>query len=271
VTKRSPPSLRALRPDVPPPLEAAIAKCLQKDRTKRYATVGELSLALAPFGTERVQLSVDRIAQVGRSAKGPRPSMFPVPESTGSQQRGVPISWWKTAKWVVARRGLTWSKGTIAAGLLTLAGIGLIGADLLSRRSARLPVSAAPATSRAVATAAPTSSASSGLIPLPIVAPSLPAAEPAVAAAPPADCRVDLNSTPASTVSIDGRKLGTTPKVNVAASPGQHVVVFQHGPRDRVTTSIDCKSGEAKTVSVRIGRETDDSAKATGGKTAPSH
>src|SRR5260370_3161168 len=152
VTKRSPPAIRLLRADVPPPLEAVIAKCLQKERTKRYVSVGELALALAPFGTERVQLSVDRIAQTGRGSKGVRPSMFP-PDSNGSQPRGaVPISWWKTAKWVVARRRLTWSKGTVAAGLLTLTGIGLIAGDIISRRSARPVASAVPIASPPAAT-----------------------------------------------------------------------------------------------------------------------
>ena len=49
VTSRPAPSVRALRPEVPPPVEAAIHKCLEKDRTKRYPTVGELCDALAPF------------------------------------------------------------------------------------------------------------------------------------------------------------------------------------------------------------------------------
>jgi hypothetical protein len=146
---------------------------------------------------------------------------------------------------------LTWSKGTVAAGLLTLTGIGLIAGDIISRRSARSVASAVPIASRPAAMVTP---AAPGSVAQPIAAPAVPVADSISVAPAPVDCRVDLNSTPASTVSMDGRKLGTTPKLNVAASPGQHVVVFQHGPRDRVTTSIDCKSGEAKTVSVRLGR-----------------
>src|SRR5262245_24601064 len=57
VTKRSPPPIRRFRPDTPSALEAVISKCLEKDRTKRFMNIAELSVALAPFGADRVQLS----------------------------------------------------------------------------------------------------------------------------------------------------------------------------------------------------------------------
>ncbi len=40
-----PKSLRALRPDLPPAVESAVFKALEKDRAKRYATAGELAAA----------------------------------------------------------------------------------------------------------------------------------------------------------------------------------------------------------------------------------
>jgi serine/threonine-protein kinase len=42
-----PDSLLALRPDAPPRLDAVVRRCLEKDRTRRYASVSDLALALA--------------------------------------------------------------------------------------------------------------------------------------------------------------------------------------------------------------------------------
>src|SRR5689334_2466189 len=54
----APASLRSKRPDAPEGLEAAIQRCLDKDRQKRFQTIGELSLALLPFAPKRSKLSV---------------------------------------------------------------------------------------------------------------------------------------------------------------------------------------------------------------------
>jgi len=61
------PSLREIRPDVPPELEAVIAKCLEKKPEDRYQTVAELADALAPF-SPRSQPSISRISGILRSA-----------------------------------------------------------------------------------------------------------------------------------------------------------------------------------------------------------
>ena len=46
------PRVRETRPEVPPGLEEAISKCLEKRRTERFSTVAELAAALTPFGSE---------------------------------------------------------------------------------------------------------------------------------------------------------------------------------------------------------------------------
>jgi eukaryotic-like serine/threonine-protein kinase len=43
------PSLTALRPDVPPHLEAVIRRCLEKDRNNRYPSIGDLATDLANY------------------------------------------------------------------------------------------------------------------------------------------------------------------------------------------------------------------------------
>jgi serine/threonine protein kinase len=58
------PALRSRRPDCPEGLEWAVARCLEKDLSKRFANVGELSRALAEFGSRSSHQSVERIAQI---------------------------------------------------------------------------------------------------------------------------------------------------------------------------------------------------------------
>jgi len=56
-----PPSVRALRSDVPAALEAVIHACLERDRARRTATVAALVRGLAPFAAPEDTALVDRI------------------------------------------------------------------------------------------------------------------------------------------------------------------------------------------------------------------
>jgi eukaryotic-like serine/threonine-protein kinase len=78
---QGPPSVRKQRPEVPEALEAAIHKCLQKDLTKRFADVGELAAALAPFGPAGCDAEVSRIKRilVARSSSGSIPPATATP------------------------------------------------------------------------------------------------------------------------------------------------------------------------------------------------
>ena len=64
VMTEPPPPLTQLRHDVPPALEGVVLRCLEKDRLRRYADVGELARALAGFGSEASRASAGRIARV---------------------------------------------------------------------------------------------------------------------------------------------------------------------------------------------------------------
>ena len=57
-------SLRELRPDASPALEAVLFRCLEKDRARRVQTMAELAHLLAPFGSPRSMLSVERIGRL---------------------------------------------------------------------------------------------------------------------------------------------------------------------------------------------------------------
>jgi serine/threonine-protein kinase len=84
----APVSLVQQRPDVPPGLEAVIFRCLEKDRSRRFQTVGDLANALAPYAPRKSRVSIDRIVQVmqaaGMSVASPistHPSTMPPPPS----------------------------------------------------------------------------------------------------------------------------------------------------------------------------------------------
>jgi eukaryotic-like serine/threonine-protein kinase len=57
----TPQPIRALRPEVPEPLERAVLRCLEKDRSARFADVAELAAALAPFAAGSRRDSAARI------------------------------------------------------------------------------------------------------------------------------------------------------------------------------------------------------------------
>jgi serine/threonine protein kinase len=68
ITTQAPPSLRQSIPFLPDGLEAAIFRCLEKDRRERYRNVAELASALQLFGPERSGTSVRRISEIIRGA-----------------------------------------------------------------------------------------------------------------------------------------------------------------------------------------------------------
>ena len=68
-----PPPPAFFRPDLPPAMEAAILRCLEKNREDRFATIAELAEAIAPFGPLDAQGSVAKIRRMlGVVATSPR-------------------------------------------------------------------------------------------------------------------------------------------------------------------------------------------------------
>lgn len=65
-----PPS--TLRPDLPPGVDDVIARCLKKRPDERFADVGELVLALVPFGGPSVRASATRVARILSARTGAR-------------------------------------------------------------------------------------------------------------------------------------------------------------------------------------------------------
>jgi serine/threonine protein kinase len=78
----APPAIETLKPDVPAGFGAIIRRCLAKSPDDRYADVGELARALAPFAPPEAQTLVARIAGISerhQSGKAPRRSK-PAPD-----------------------------------------------------------------------------------------------------------------------------------------------------------------------------------------------
>jgi serine/threonine-protein kinase len=81
-------------------------------------------------------------------------------------------------------------------------------------------------------------------------------AAPAPAPAPKAaggggNCTLNINSIPTSKITLDGRPIGLTPKMNVSVPAGPHSVMLI-SDNGRKATNATCKAGETKTIAVRI-------------------
>ncbi|MDI1479786.1 protein kinase [Polyangium sp. y55x31] len=75
ILKDPPTPLRARLADVPPGLDAAILRCLQKNPADRYANIGELAVALSPFGRPGALASSERAVRL--LARGSSADKFP--------------------------------------------------------------------------------------------------------------------------------------------------------------------------------------------------
>jgi len=91
--------LRNRRPDVPEGLERVILRCLEKDRARRFESVGELAAALLPYAPRRSKASVERISGVLRSAGLSATALAPPPSSDDEVKASghTAASWGRTS------------------------------------------------------------------------------------------------------------------------------------------------------------------------------
>ena len=88
--------------------------------------------------------------------------------------------------------------------------------------------------------------------PAPTTAP-VPTAEPRTGRVPEKrNGTVSFASTPSTRVLLDGKPLGSTPILNRSVEPGAHRVTFIRGTRDLKTITINVKSDQRSTASVRF-------------------
>lgn len=63
---------------------------------------------------------------------------------------------------------------------------------------------------------------------------------------------LNINSVPPTTVLLDGRPLGKTPKVGVSVTAGSHSITFVHPDKGRKSVKVDVPGGGSKNVTIRL-------------------
>jgi serine/threonine protein kinase len=139
IATHSPPSLRDARPGLPPILEAAVLRCLAKDRNERFGNVADLAFAIAEFGPTHAKSSAERARKILAAVGLASPEPWARSDGRGAQadRRGTTElvadwtlqSWNKTSPRVARKR-------TAAVVLAALAGAAAVTAVALRRGGA---------------------------------------------------------------------------------------------------------------------------------------
>jgi serine/threonine-protein kinase len=190
------PRLLETRPDLPPAVDAIVARCLEKDPVRRFVDVAELAAAMAPFAPDAAR-SVERVARVlGRPERGPTsvlpstppPSLHapmamqpPSPLSPSARPPASADAWGTTQAHTPKRSAATW----VVLGVLAMCAVlGVGGVVALRRIQARAQAEAARAAASILA---------------PATGPSASASEPVTLAPPPsAVATADVSAPPPS-------------------------------------------------------------------------
>jgi serine/threonine-protein kinase len=172
-----------------PALAAVVMRCLEKDLSRRYANVGELALALAPYAAPTSRVSVERVLAILGMSHAVPPAPASPPSTTLTIQGAVPrpaitpntsTSFGHTGGENKAARGNRTAWWVAAPTLLLLIGGGWLGFRALrpETKSVAIETATQPSAS-AAATSAPE--------PLPIATAEISAADAAARAAKPAE------------------------------------------------------------------------------------
>jgi serine/threonine-protein kinase len=92
VLMEQPPSLCAMRNDLPPELERVVLACLAKDPNQRIQTVVELAQALEPFSAGGLSSFADRVRGVAFQSGRLSGSVLPNAASSGQLPNGIRTS-----------------------------------------------------------------------------------------------------------------------------------------------------------------------------------
>ena len=147
VVTEEPRPIAELRPDVPPGLVAAIMRCLEKDRDRRFQSVSELAAAIAPFGPPDSVQKAAEIASTSGEHKAYRASIPDAmsrssPSSPGSVARSAPggrtASAWDRTQ-LAPESARIRRRSIVVTSLMTITALS-IAAFVVFRRSPATPV-----------------------------------------------------------------------------------------------------------------------------------
>ena len=146
--------LSSRRPDVPPELEAVVARCLAKKPDQRYQNIAELAVALRGLAGRYGRASVERILMLA-GGEEPVPSAPPqTPATAGNETSpaasavpGTHAAWGETKPPLPGRRSAAW----LVASLVV---VPLLGADAWWGLSQQQDQAPAPESSAAAVTGA---------------------------------------------------------------------------------------------------------------------
>jgi serine/threonine-protein kinase len=246
ILEAEPTSLRLACPMAPSGLEAVVKHCLAKHPAGRFQNVGELAIALYPYGSPRGQISVERCCSLLRSAGISQqdfeiPSIFPasMPEHSLNPFGGlevvhsrpsfedpitlIPQSSPANKKWFAAL-GLIGAAGLGYAILAARGSMGPAASD--SPLPAPASAAAGPVVPSAVAAAPPAPSAPAPPGPSPVpAAPAAtlapPAAVPLPAAAPVVAPLPKPSASPVAAAAAKRRVPSPAPKPKPVAAPAK--------------------------------------------------
>ena len=163
------PPLREIVPHVHPAVDAAVMRCLEKDRAARFQSVGELAVALASAAPARAEVSIERITRL-LSNNSSRP-----PATSGRPPSQTPAFALTSPEAAPPMRRV----GLVVLAVLLFLSVGVGAAALVVKQRAQ----ARPATATSERT---TSGASAASLPVASVAPAPLPSSAALAPEPPA-------------------------------------------------------------------------------------
>jgi eukaryotic-like serine/threonine-protein kinase len=211
VATSPPASLRTYRPDLPVRLEEIVARCLEKDRRRRFSTIGELAVALKEFGSKGAEASVERILGTLRGGAPTEVSLVDlsgelVPTLEPTRCAPAPTPHFDTrAEWSGTHRGIGRRGGRSLAWVgVSVVAIVAVGAVVALRYGAMATVTTA---SSALHSSEPASGSASGSAAPSVVTPppteataiAMPAGAPPTLSVPEAAARASVAMPPTTT------------------------------------------------------------------------
>jgi serine/threonine-protein kinase len=191
IVTETPKPVETLRTDAPRALADAIAKCLEKEPSKRFSNMSELAAALAPFASPAGALVAERIRRMTGSGIAFAPTVLANAAESRALRAAAPTELapsartdgnWERSKLTTKGR----SKAVLASGGAALVAVALV-AFVAGRRSQKPEPEKVPAVASEEAPRAPVASSEPANAPAPTATPRVepePSAKPSSKTSP---------------------------------------------------------------------------------------